>query len=189
MSTDDSRTLTRDIAPFGVRMPRELKDRVEAAAKASGRSMNSEIVTRIQQTFDGLVANVPRNLPPGLLERMTVASSFNNRSLQDEIIQTLLEKYPPPQTGEYEDLLNALKIVLGSMSDRTGNEEAASHLKNVIQMFENANPDLAGPIAREFLQHIIDRHDGTSLSGFANRAKTDQSNDRDQNKLSDDHDS
>ena len=43
--------MTRDIAPFGVHMPPDLKSRVETAANKSGRSINAEIVTRLQQSF------------------------------------------------------------------------------------------------------------------------------------------
>lgn len=37
----------REIAPFGVRMPPELKARIEAEAKKNGRSMNTEVVARL----------------------------------------------------------------------------------------------------------------------------------------------
>lgn len=40
------------IAPFGLRMLPEMRQRVSEAAEDSGRSMNSEIVARLQQTFD-----------------------------------------------------------------------------------------------------------------------------------------
>lgn len=43
---------TGQIAPFGLRMLPELREQIEAAAKASGRSMNAEIVARLQQTFE-----------------------------------------------------------------------------------------------------------------------------------------
>jgi hypothetical protein len=43
--------MTRDIAPFGVRMPPDLKRRVETAANNSGRSINAEIVTRLDRSF------------------------------------------------------------------------------------------------------------------------------------------
>lgn len=42
---------TRDIAPFGLRLPDVLKSRIEAAAYAAGRSMNAEIVHRITESF------------------------------------------------------------------------------------------------------------------------------------------
>lgn len=43
----------RNIPPTGVRMPPELKDRLDAAKKKNGRSLNSEIVTRLEQSFEG----------------------------------------------------------------------------------------------------------------------------------------
>jgi hypothetical protein len=43
--------MTREIAPFGVRMPPDLKGLIEAAANTNGRSMNAEIVGRLQQSF------------------------------------------------------------------------------------------------------------------------------------------
>ncbi|WP_426391928.1 Arc family DNA-binding protein [Variovorax sp. R-27] len=42
---------TGNIAPFGLRMLPELKERIEAAAKASGRSMNAEITDRLERSF------------------------------------------------------------------------------------------------------------------------------------------
>lgn len=40
-----------DIAPFGVRMPSELKAKIKAAAKANRHSMNAEIVERLEASF------------------------------------------------------------------------------------------------------------------------------------------
>lgn len=45
--------MSRNINPFALRMPPELRAQVEASAKASGRSVNSEIVTRLQESFEG----------------------------------------------------------------------------------------------------------------------------------------
>lgn len=44
--------MSRDIAPFGVRMPPDLKVRIEESAAKNGRSINAEIVGRLQQTFE-----------------------------------------------------------------------------------------------------------------------------------------
>lgn len=40
-----------NIAPFGLRMPDELKQRVSELAKKNGRSMNAEIVNIIENHF------------------------------------------------------------------------------------------------------------------------------------------
>jgi predicted transcriptional regulator len=50
MTKGDS-SLTRDIAPFGVRMSPELKERVSLAAKANNRSMNAEIVATLEAAY------------------------------------------------------------------------------------------------------------------------------------------
>lgn len=44
--------MSRDIVPLGLRMPPDLKEQIEQAAKASGRSMNAEIVARLQASFE-----------------------------------------------------------------------------------------------------------------------------------------
>lgn len=44
--------MSRDIVPLGLRMPPEVKEQIEAAARANGRSMNAEIVARLQASFE-----------------------------------------------------------------------------------------------------------------------------------------
>lgn len=39
----------RDIAPYGVRMPADLKEKLQALAKRNGRSLNSEIVRILEE--------------------------------------------------------------------------------------------------------------------------------------------
>lgn len=42
---------TGQIAPFGLRMMPELREKIEEAARQSGRSMNAEVVARIEASF------------------------------------------------------------------------------------------------------------------------------------------
>lgn len=42
---------TRQIAPFGLRMLPELREKIEQTARGSGRSMNAEIVARLEGSF------------------------------------------------------------------------------------------------------------------------------------------
>jgi hypothetical protein len=44
---------TGQIAPFGLRMLPELREKIESAARDSGRSMNAEIVARLERSFAG----------------------------------------------------------------------------------------------------------------------------------------
>ena len=66
--------MMREIAPFGVRIPAELKSQIEQAAEEGKRSMNSEVVARLEKSFqpqladytDGeLVAELMRRYAPG----------------------------------------------------------------------------------------------------------------------------
>lgn len=43
---------TGNIAPFGLRMLPELRNKLEDAARSSGRSMNAEIVKRLEKSFE-----------------------------------------------------------------------------------------------------------------------------------------
>ena len=43
----------RDITPFGVRFPTPLKEKIEKHAKENGRSMNSEIITTLDECYEG----------------------------------------------------------------------------------------------------------------------------------------
>ncbi len=44
-------TRVADIPPFGLRLQPDLKQKLEDAAKASGRSLNAEIASRLEGTF------------------------------------------------------------------------------------------------------------------------------------------
>lgn len=44
----------RDIAPFGVRMPSELKEVLEREAKINSRSLNAEVIDRLKKSTERL---------------------------------------------------------------------------------------------------------------------------------------
>jgi predicted transcriptional regulator len=46
----------KDITPFGVRLPTELKDKLQKAANKNNRSMNAEVVARMAASFDARTA-------------------------------------------------------------------------------------------------------------------------------------
>lgn len=84
MSQDDSSPLTRDIAPFGVRMPPDLKDRVAAAAKSNNRSMNAEIVATLEEKY-------PRPLDPEFEEFWEEAMRVNPGRIR-EFLQAYIDR-------------------------------------------------------------------------------------------------
>lgn len=48
-----------DDAQMKIRLPRDLKERIEAAAVAANRSWNGEIVSRLERSFDPAVKLLP----------------------------------------------------------------------------------------------------------------------------------
>lgn len=46
-----TRPATGHITPFGLRMQPELKERLERAAHKAGRSLNAEVVDRLERSF------------------------------------------------------------------------------------------------------------------------------------------
>lgn len=50
-NVDKTPVRVADIPPFGLRLQPDLKRKLEDAAKASGRSLNAEIASRLEGTF------------------------------------------------------------------------------------------------------------------------------------------
>lgn len=46
----------KQVPPYGLRLPPDLKERVQEAAKAANRSMNAEIVARLGASFEDQTA-------------------------------------------------------------------------------------------------------------------------------------
>ena len=44
--------MARDINPFGLRMPHDLKKLIEKSAKTNRRSMNAELILRLQDSIE-----------------------------------------------------------------------------------------------------------------------------------------
>ncbi|EJL6947036.1 Arc family DNA-binding protein [Vibrio cholerae] len=50
--------MSRNINPFGLRMPPELKEKLEEEAKKNMRSLNAELVARLEESFERKVDNM-----------------------------------------------------------------------------------------------------------------------------------
>lgn len=85
---------TGDIAPLGVRMPPEIKDALTSAARKNGRSVNAEIVLRLQKSFEEPVGVV---LPAGELvaaENHREYKPVRQISRTEEAILEIFHKLP-----------------------------------------------------------------------------------------------
>lgn len=104
-----------NVAPFGLRMLPELKQRVEEAASASGRSINAEIVARLEQTFTGNLADLSGEGFGALIKRLeaTVAVSdelvFGLRDVLPGLDDYMIEKGLDRQKAIHQILREWLK--------------------------------------------------------------------------------
>lgn len=78
----------RNIAPYGVRIPDELKDSLTVRAAQNGRSLNSEIVMILQAAIDSASA-----LPKSSAEHMAAmqAEEFK-RVVYEQLVKMYEEK-------------------------------------------------------------------------------------------------
>lgn len=78
---------TGQIAPFGLRLLPDLREKIEAAAKESGRSMNAEIVARLQVSFE------PASLP---VVTINLLADENTRATEIKAALDQLKHCLPP---------------------------------------------------------------------------------------------
>lgn len=83
MSPAPTKLSTSKIPPFGVRMGPDLKTKIEESAKANGRSMNAEIIARLEASF--AIESQPPKYPHATEERL--------REIITEIVE---EKFHKP---------------------------------------------------------------------------------------------
>jgi len=88
----------REIAPFGVRMPPELKSRLEAAAKVSRRSLNAEVVTRLWASF-GVAGATPVSSGVSVGRRVAFPGVDGGHQSPAEVIAGGVEEPPPAVYG------------------------------------------------------------------------------------------
>lgn len=74
------------ISPYPIRMPPDLRDRLEASARDGNRSLHAEIIARLAASYADEERGVPGNLP---LKTVTIASLEE----MEERMERRLEKH------------------------------------------------------------------------------------------------
>lgn len=97
--------LIRDQDKFMLRLPDGMRDRIGVEAKSNGRSMNAEIVARLEDSFLEAV-----RLPDDLKSRIQASATQNMRTLSAEVLQILLQYFPPEPT--LDEILDNIEFVL-----------------------------------------------------------------------------
>lgn len=111
--------MSREDPQMKIRLPAELKDQIEAASKELGRSMNMEIVARLQRSFEMDQA----------VEQVAFEHGFERTSLELEIerLRRLLEeqKLQVPQALEQHTKAVAAEVLKHLYSEAGETIEAA----------------------------------------------------------------
>jgi hypothetical protein len=115
VSDDESRIGA--IPPFALRMQRLLRTRVEAAARANRRSVNSEIVARLAQSFDMAAPEIdPGDVPTSPTARKALALAKDNqrriKAIEDALRAVCDDKYIDPLPDKVADIFLALGTLL-----------------------------------------------------------------------------
>ena len=100
--------MSRDITPFALRMPAELRGQIEEAASSNKRSLNAEVVARLQDSFETSATVAGRATVLELKSLMTEVS----------LISALLSMVQQqPQSQERDGLLKQLVERVDAMGD------------------------------------------------------------------------
>ncbi|EBG0211786.1 Arc family DNA-binding protein [Salmonella enterica subsp. enterica serovar Louisiana] len=99
-----------NIAPFGLRMPEELKEAIASRAKSNGRSMNAEIVQILQDVIDG--DKLPTfDLSHEQIFKVLITTNHYQKFLDK--IEKSFEEYVIPQIeSKIEDKINTNPIII-----------------------------------------------------------------------------
>jgi len=117
-------------------MPAELKEKLEAAASRAKRSLTSEIVGRLEESF-GLTFSLPQDL----VNRLAFFAHSQGRSVADEIRETLDSLYPQIPTTkdileEFDELL-ARAEELDAGDDLLFRKRISEHLGKLRERFSS----------------------------------------------------
>ncbi|EAW1070855.1 TPA: Arc family DNA-binding protein [Salmonella enterica subsp. enterica serovar Orion] len=89
------------IAPFGLRMPEELKEKIAKRAKTNGRSMNAEIVQILEDALKAQIVAWDKPLSPSSSDEVVTMSmsqlnkivSIAAEDTAKSVVENLIEKY------------------------------------------------------------------------------------------------
>ena len=80
--------MARSDPQVNFRIPQQLKEKLEQSAKESGRSITSELVTRLEQSFTNQSANI-KELPLELL-----LGAISDRLAREGLRMELISRHP-----------------------------------------------------------------------------------------------
>jgi hypothetical protein len=138
--------MSREDLHFRLRIPEQLKKRVEASAASNERSMTAEIVDRLERSFDlGL------SLPSDLESRIRRVAKGNGRTVEEQALETLKESYPA-EMFTVEQLLVSYRIQLASEAiSADKRDELIAAIDGIEKMLALGETELHWPVKVEVM--------------------------------------
>lgn len=112
--------MSREDPQMKIRLPADLKDQIEAIAKQSGRSMNAEIVARLQESL-----NPPPNIFINDFSGVTTLASPRSKLTQ------LAGKL-----NRCQDQRNTLSVLLHAVKSNGGSSDEVNRITEEIQAID-----------------------------------------------------
>ncbi len=137
----DAAPLTRDIAPFGLRMQADLKARIQDVAERNNRSMNAEIVATLEKAYPPPVTDHVLRAVYGTQAVLNVLAETGNETLIQEGIKaakkTLEEVGMSDRRFFYTQVGGQFVVLLedknNPMTDLSSHEAAARVIRDMAQ--------------------------------------------------------
>lgn len=107
----------KDVINISIRFPVETRDQLKDAAEASGRSMNSEIVNRLQQSLKPVIVDAERKSSAKNIETM------NERLRELEASMKMMASFIALKKEDQEEGLKELAKEIQSRNAKKTNEE------------------------------------------------------------------
>lgn len=147
-------------APYPLRMPTDLRDRLEKAAKESGRSMNSEVVARLQSSFDqvGIEEGALQALHGELEQQRSLARDFrsaadfsdNFRAAVASMLLSTLAKVPEEARTVLVDAQ-----VTHHLAEWLSERDRRGAVFSLLRLIDGSDPEVVETL-RNFASHIED---------------------------------
>lgn len=139
--SEDERKPMANITPFGLRMQPDLKARIEASARENNRSINAEIVERLEESFsnhDGY-----RDLAELAIESMRANAENSRREVEEyremvgtiRIYRYIIDRLKNLVDGELPEYLALFLSALNPLPPAT-EEEMLGILEGVAEAIE-----------------------------------------------------
>lgn len=149
-------TTSRESPKFLLRLPDGMRDRIAAEARVNGRSMNAEIVARLNSSFNDQDANLPSARPaepPAPENTVYILLDTNGMPISWNEIMTHLSEIS--KASKYKYSSQHARILVSDQVSSSGREEDDMLL---FLKYRELNKDRLSKAARNFLDQHSTQH-------------------------------